>query len=1151
MLVSLLITARSLAASGATNGVDFARDIRPIISAKCYHCHGPDESSRKAKLRLDQFEDAVRDRKGSFAIKPGEPAGSELIKRVLSADPDEVMPPPKTGHSVSPEEVALLRRWIEQGAKYAGHWAFQKPDRPAVPEVPGGASLAPLDRFVRASLQEHGLSPSPEADRTALIRRVSLDLTGLPPTPDEVSVFLGDRSPGAYERLVDRLLESPHFGERWARVWLDIARYADSAGYGSDPLRLNIWPYRDWLIGAFNRNLSYDQFTIEQLAGDLLPEPTEEQRVATAFHRNTMTNTEGGTDDEEWRVAAVKDRANVTMQAWMGLTMGCAQCHTHKFDPISHREYYSFFAFFNQTSDRDLPDEFPTMALYNAREKRQRGVIEENIAELERTYREPNPAYDAQLAAWALKAANPTPWIPLKASFATSALTNGPALSVADEAVIAASGPVPEIDHYLVAVDLPAGATALRLDALAHDTLPHRGPGFGTNNGNFVLTDLRVFAMPADASPVSARFVRLRAAGSKRQLGVAEAQVFSGGRNVAPLGKPTQSSSAYLADAAKAIDGNTDGDVNGAHSTSLTEVQDDPWWELDLGAAMPVMEIALWDSSVGDLAKVTVQFLDADRRTVWEGRTPESVGVVVRLGPGAARELALREASADLSQDDFAAARAIDGETRARSGWAVGGGTGADRAWAAEFSEPLAAGQRALVQLSFNFGERHSLGRFRISATTTPQPVRILPLAVQTALAAAAGERTASHSKSLDDYFRPRSEALSPLWNRIQQRRRDLDAITGVPVPVMAELPADKRRNSHLLNKGNFLDPGEPVSPTVLAAFNPLPEGAPVNRLGVARWIVSADNPLTSRVAVNRFWAQLFGAGLVETEEDFGTQGALPSHPALLDWLAVEFMHPTPQVGEPAAKPWDMKRLLKLMVTSATYRQSARIAPAAAEKDPRNRWLSHFPRRRLDADMVRDQALSVAGLLSRKIGGPSVYPVQPDGLWRAAFNGQRTYDTSSGEDRFRRGLYTIWRRTVPYPSMATFDAPSRETCTFRRPPTNTPLQAYVTMNDPVFVEAAQALGRRLVREGGVTAADRIRFGYRLVTSRSLDEAQLARLEQLYESVRTDYAGRLDDARKLATQPLGPLPADADAIDAAAWTAVANVLLNLDAALNRG
>jgi mono/diheme cytochrome c family protein len=787
----LLAAMRLAAATKPATTVDFNAQIRPLLSAHCFSCHGPDEGSRKADLRLDLRDRATAPRKGHAAIQPGDPGASEVIRRVTSTDPAVVMPPPKHGPALNPEEVETLRLWIASGAEYAVHWSFVKPQRPQPPAVSApGWPQNPVDNFVLAKLAAAGLKSSPPADARTLARRLSLDLIGLPPTIAEVETFARAHTADprtAVAGYVDRLLASPHFGEHWARPWLDLARFADSAGHGSDPLRPNVWPYRDWLIAALNRNQPFDQFTLEQIAGDLLPNASEEQRIATAFHRNTMTNTEGGTDDEEWRVAAVKDRLNVTLQAWMGLTMSCASCHTHKFDPISHREYYQMFALFNQTEDNDQPDERPTLPLLSAAQRQQQAEISAKLA-----------ATEAELKA----------------------------------------------------------------------------PG-------------------------------------------------------------------------------------------------------------------------------------AERR----------------------KELA-----------------------------------------------------------------------------TTQGPPREL--------------------------------------FEIGQLRRELAGIKATPLPVMRELPPGKQRQSRLLNKGNYLDPGEEVSPAVLAAFHPLPPTAPTNRLGLARWLVSPDNPLTARVVANRLWAQLFGAGLVETEEDFGTQGSLPSHPELLDWLACELQQPAQGV------PWDLKRMLKLVVSSAAYQQSSRATPELLAQDPRNRLLSRYPRRRLEAEAVRDQALALSGLLSAKLGGPSVFPPQPDGLWRAAFNGERNYTTSTGEDRYRRGLYTFWRRTVPYPSMATFDAPSRENCAFRRLPSNTPLQAYVTLNDPVFVECAQALGRRLLQEGGTSPPDRAAFGLRLCLLREPDPEQVAALVKLYESELSAYRTREKEARRLATEPLGPLPDGVPVSEAAAWTVLANVLLNLDGVLTK-
>jgi hypothetical protein len=774
VLVGLLFATVPLrAAEPATSPVDFAREIRPILAKNCFACHGADEKHREGGLRLDLRDAALKKLDdGKTAVVPGHTEKSELVRRITASNADEKMPPADANSSLSLEQTKLLTRWVAEGARYSLHWSFEKPMLPSVPQVRRKMwNAGPVDRFVMAKLDQAGLSPAPEAERHTLIRRLSLDLRGLPPSPHEVDAFLQDKNPAAYERVVDRLLADPAFGERLARPWLDLARYADSAGYASDPLR-TIWLYRDWVIDAFNADMPFDQFTIEQLAGDLLPKPTTEQLVATAFNRNTMTNTEGGTDDEEFRVAAIKDRVDTTMDVWMGLTIGCAKCHSHKFDPITQNEYYQFLAIFNQTADNDQPDESPTLAL---------------------------------------------------------------------------------------------------------------------------------------ASPTTAR-------------------------------------------EAAAIEGRID-----ALKKRLAAVKD---------------------------------------------------------------KKAIKRQIAELQR-------------------------------------------------------------------SKPQPPS---------------------------------------------------------VPVMRELPPNKHRKTHVMIKGNFLVTADEVGPGVPAFFGSLPKNAPADRLAMARWLVDRNNPLSARVAVNRIWSQLFGQGLVETEEDFGTQGKPASHPELLDWLAVNYMD----------HGWDTKWLVRLLVTSATYRQSSRITPEALQKDPGNRLLSRAPRYRLEAEMVRDQALALSGLLSQKLKGPSVFPPQPGGLWRAAFNGRdRAWTTSPGEDRYRRGLYTFWRRTIPYPSMTTFDAPSREICSVRRIRTNTPLQAFVTLNDPVYVEAAQALARRIVHEGGASPEERCRFALELCLVSPPKPKQIDELVSLLVAERKHYREDAKAAHELATEPLGKAPAGVDETELAAWTVVANVLLNLDGVLTKG
>ena len=1154
-----LLLAAALApawAFAAGDKVDFNYDISPIISSKCFHCHGPDEKSREAGLRLDLREAAIKENDGVRAIVPGKPEASELMVRITTKDRDEVMPPPKENHPLTPQEVELFRRWISEGAEYKEHWSFVKPARPSVPEVAGVKH--PIDAFIRAKLAGTGLTPSPEADGHALIRRVTLDLIGLPPTPEESNAFVNDQSPGAYEKVVDRLLASPAYGERWAKMWLDLARYADSTGYGSDKFRLTIWPYRDWVINAFNRNLPYDQFTIEQLAGDLLPNATPEQISATAFHRNTLTNVEGGTNDEEWRVAAVKDRIATTGQVWMGLTVGCAQCHTHKFDPITHKDYYSFYGVFNQTEDSDREDEEPKMPLPTAEEKARLRAIDGEIKGLEEKLRGATPELLAELRAWEPKVREAVAWTTLTPAEAKAAsLAN---VAVLPDQSVLVSAMQPATDFYTVKVPGGLGGiTGFRIEALTDPQEPAKGPG-RFPKGNFALSDFRVSVMPANQDVVKARYVRVERA-ETGHIHLAEVQAFAQNENIARQGKASQSTTYQGADAGRAIDGNTDGTYSKKSVQHTGDGDKAPWWEVDLGSERLLEKVVLWNRTDGGVtnrsAGVRLVLLDAERQPVFEQKLDqfEKDNAVAMNG---AKNVPLQNASADFEQPGYEAARAIDATSE--TGWAIGEATGQAHALVVETAKPLDVPDDALLVFTLNQKLRdHTLGRFRLSMTTKAAPVRELPPAIKDTLATADGARSAKQQEQLVSYFRPISRQFADVQKQLDGKRAELAAIKPVALPVMRELVQGKRRATHILTKGNYLSPGEKVEPGLLATFaSHAPADATVDRLAAARWLMQPENPLTARVTANRFWSRLFGAGLVETEEDFGSQGALPSHPELLDWLAVTFQSPKTSEGDqpstinhPLSLGWDVKALLRLMVTSATYRQSSKTTPQMIEKDARNRLLARAPRMRLDAEAVRDQALAVSGLLSRKMGGPSVYPPQPDGLWKVAFNGgQNAYPTSKGEDRYRRGIYTFWRRTMPPPSMTTFDAPSRESCTLRRQPTNTPLQAFVTMNDPVFVECSQALARRIVAEGGSATEARLRFALRLATGRPPTDQQVAALAKLHAEEFAEYLTNTAAAMKLATVPLGALPATADPAEMAAWTVVANVLLNLDAVLTK-
>ena len=887
---------------------DYARDIRPILARNCFSCHGADDAKRQAGLRLDTRSGAIQTLKsGGKAIVPGKPAVSSLMQRITTTSAATLMPPPETGHKVNADEAKTLSLWISSGAKYASHWAFSKPV--AAPITPGARN--PIDPLVNKAILENGLTPAAAADRRTWLRRVALDLTGIPPTLADVRAFEADKSPNAKEKIVDKLLASKHFGEKWARPWLDLARYADSAGYGSDPLRTNLWPWRDWVIDAINKNLPYDQFVTLQLAGDIVPGATDDTRLATAFHRNTMTNTEGGTSDEEFRTAAVKDRIQTTVQGLMGITIQCAQCHTHKFDPISQREYYQLLAVFNQTMDNDQPDESPLLAV--------------------------------------------TP--PSRRDLAT------------------------ELDARIKDAEAKLAAKP--------QTLGNTG------------------TQPA-------RYIRITQPGTSTFLMLAEVEVISAGKNIAVGKSASQSSTDYGGPAKLAIDGNPDGNFD-HKSTTHTANQDNPWWEVDLGSAVSVDSVRVHprtDAHIGKMKGIRITLLDADRKPVAEATVADAI-------------IAARET--------------------------------------------IPSGDPDRIALADLRAQRAAIGTIR--------------------------------------------------------------------VPVMVELPSDKQRTSTMLTLGNFQMKGDAVQPAVPAAFGKLPAGAPLNRLGVAKWLFNRDNPLTARVAVNRIWAQLFGRGIVETEEDFGIQGALPTNQALLDQLAVMFMH-----------DWDVKELIREIVLTDTYGRTSLASPLAERRDPRNIHLSHYPRRRLDAEGVRDQSLALSGMLTPTIGGPSVYPPQPDGLWQAAFNGERNYPTSMGADRYRRGLYTFWRRTVPYPSMATFDAPSREACTLRRQPTNTPLQALVTLNDPAYIEFAQGFAIRVLTESKGTDRQRAAWALENATLQKPTSKQIDAVVALLTAERTRLSKDMESAKQLADPTAHPLPKNLDIVDAAAWTVTSNVILNLDQVL---
>ncbi len=1117
--------------------VDFNREIRPILSNRCYACHGPDSAKRKGvskPLRLDTEAGAFEDLGGYSAIVKGKPGESELIERVQSDDPDQVMPPPKHAAKLPPAEVDRLTRWIAQGAPYARHWSYVKPTRPPLPDSANPAwSKNPIDRFLLARIEQERLTPSPEADRNTLIRRLSLDLTGLPPTIEEVDAFSRDTSPNAYENLVDRLLASPAYGEHAARQWLDLARYADSAGYADDPSR-TIWAYRDYVIRSFNANKPFDRFTLEQIAGDLLPDASDETRIATAFHRNTMTNNEGGTNDEEFRSAAVVDRVNTTMAVWMGTTIACAQCHDHKYDPLSQADFFRVFAFFNNTQDADRGDESPTLMIESAEQKRRKIELKEQIESLEKSLETPTPESSTSLARWIkgfdveLNWQTPKPEaVESRAGVETTILD--------DQSVRLGSNGKPD----LTTLTLKPGGT--RLSAVRVEVLPDPAK---PANGGFLVNRVGASLRPPGGSKLAGRFVRVELPGSQKMISLAEVQVFRNGENIAPTGDARQSSTAFDGPARLAIDGNTNGDYVQAKSTTHTAPSDDPWWELDLKSVGPIDRLTLWSRTDGMLQErlngAKILILDDQRNPVWTQPIDKAPTLSAEFSPSGDRALTF---AAGFADDPKISADVL---SKSAKGWSVATLENRPRALTLVLGTPLSIEPGSTLTVTLDHGSKkgdRTVGRVRVGVTDDDRAGEFarIPSTILGLLQTPDGQRTESQRREVERFYLTEiAPERQPNRDQIARLKKELAGLKPeTTVPVLAELPPTARRTTKIQRRGNFLDLGDEVTEGVPEAIYPLPPGAPRDRLTLARWLVSFDNPMTARVVANRAWEQIFGAGLVPTSEEFGSQGEPPTHPELLDWLANDLVD----------HHWDLKHLLRLLVTSSAYRQSSKVTPDGLRLDPANQWLARGPRFRLSAETVRDQALAVAGLLSPKMYGPPVRPPQPSSGLSAAFGGGIDWQTSMGADRYRRALYTTWRRSNPYPSMATFDAPNREICTVRRTRTNTPLQALVTLNDPVYVEASQGLARRMV-SGAKDRNERIKLGVKLCLSRDATEKEIDRLGKLYDDAFARFQKEPEQAKKMATEPLGPAPDGANLTELAAWTVVANVLLNLDETLMR-
>jgi hypothetical protein len=1002
--------------------LSYNRDIRPILSESCFKCHGFDEKQRQAGLRLDK-EDGSRMKleSGMAAIVPGDPTTSELINRITTTDSSVVMPPPDSGKVITPAQIELLKRWVSEGAAYEPHWSFVAPVKASLPIAKDSKWVAnAIDAFILERLEREGLQPNPEADRTTLYRRLSFDLTGLPPKPEALDAFVNDTSSDAYEKAVDRLLASTQYGEHMARYWLDLARYGDTHGLHLDNER-SMWKYRDWVISAFNRNEPFDQFTIEQVAGDLLPNATLEQQIASGFNRCNVSTSEGGAIDEEFRVRYATDRTETIGTVYMGLTVGCAVCHDHKFDPISQADFYRLFAFYGSTADPAMDgnriDTPPIIKVPTSEDKAK-------LAQL-----------DADLAALKAKIAE---------TVAKTEYTEPTEIPQAENEA-----------HEVVWVedDTPAGAQLQGNTAWEWVGKPDH-PVFAGEK-----------ATRREGSGITQHFF----------TGATTPLVINGGDKLFAY--------VYL-DPAK------------PPKTVMLQFNENGSWE----------HRGFWGE---DMIAFGAGDTDGHRR---EGDLPKT-GEWVRLEVDAAR-VGLKPGSA------------INGIAFTQfDGLCYWDHAGIVTRQSSSFQSQLAWENYDKTQ----------------TTTTAPQPVR-------DAVKVEPAQRNDDQKKIIRDYFLEfqfagTREVFNPLHKQLDDLTKSrADAEAAIPVTlVMAEMPT--MRDTFILKRGEYDKPGQKVDRGVPSALPPMSEGSPNDRLGLAQWIVQSDNPLTARVTVNRFWAQLFGRGIVKTSEDFGLQGELPSNPELLDWLAVDFRE----------SGWDMKRFFKQMVMSNAYRQSSSVSAEKLEKDPENALLSRGPRFRMDAEVVRDSALAVSGLLINHIGGKSVKPYQPDGIWEAvAFTSSNTnkYMRDSGESLYRRSLYTFWKRTSPPPALTTFDAPSRENCTARRPRTNTPLQALALMNDDQYVEASRFLAERMMKEGGVQPADRLTFGFRLVAGRKPGQAEIGVLTATLDRALAHYKADPDSAAKLLAIGEKPRDAGLDAVEQAAYTLVGNLLLNLDEAITK-
>jgi hypothetical protein len=1044
-IVPALLTALTLAAGNVRAAApEYNRDVRPILAENCFSCHGPDSASRKAGLRLDKRDEAIK----LGAIVPGDPGQSALIERICATDPTERMPPPKTLKKLSAAQKDVLQRWIADGAVYQSHWSFLPPQRAALPAVKNTAwSRTPVDRFILAALEKRGLKPAPEADRRTLARRLSLDLTGLPPSVAEVEAFIHDQAPDAYERYVDHLLESPHWGEHRGRYWLDAARYADSHGIHFDNFR-EIWSYRDWVIDAFNRNLPFDQFTIEQLAGDLLPNRTLDQHVATGFNRCNITTNEGGAISEEYLVLYARDRTETVAQVWLGLTAGCAVCHDHKFDPFSMQDFYSLSAFFNNTTqaamDGNIPSTPPTIVVPRREDRLRWDGLAKEIATVKTGLATRKGEAAKEFAAWLAKAKpdDLTRLLPAAGLRLHAPLTEGKGEAI-EVAIAGQTRPLALKGGYAwVAGRQAAKALAVRPGASLEVS----------EAGDFEKN--QPFAVGA--------WVQIPRRGN---IGAVVARMEGG--------------------------------------------PDHRGWDLWIENDKVGMHIInKWpDDALKVTAKQPLQPKQWYHLFVTYDGSGKAAGVRVYLN-GTPQPL-------DIFADK------LQNTIRTKVPLKIGQRQAGDRLKDVALQD-IRVYDRALAT-----AEVEQLAK-------TPRAQELLALA----------KRSAKEQAELFDWWLaaldPVSHSLNAQFGRLTQDEVQMRS-RGTIAHVMQE--RDAAPTAYMLFRGDYDKRRAQVKAETPKALPPLPADLPHNRLGFARWLLRPEQPLTARVTVNRFWQEIFGTGLVRSAGDFGVTGDLPSHPELLDWLALEFR----ETG------WDIKRFFKLLVTSAAYRQSAVMTRAALEKDADNRLLSHGPRYRLDAEMIRDYALAASGLLVPKIGGPSVKPYQPEGVWEAVAmigSNTRDYRRDAGASLYRRSMYTFWKRAAPPASLDILNAPNRETCTVRRERTNTPLQALVTLNDPQFVEAARHLAQLTLKDGGAATEARLDFLAKRLLARPLRLDETRVVEEVVTRLLEHYRAQPEEARKLLAVGESRSDASLDAATLAAWTMLANQMLNLDEVLNK-